>query len=87
MGVTGVRSEINTNLDTVVNKIKSVSEVPACVGFGINTPDQAKRISVFADGVIVGSAIIKIIARLGDNAGDEIYSYVKDMKDAANASC
>ena len=82
MGVTGVRSEIKTDLESIVEVIKKNTDTPADIGFGISTPEQAKHFSQFADGVIVGSAIVKIIAKYGENAGDELYHYVKSMKEA-----
>ena len=82
LGVTGTRSEITTDLDTIAKHIKDVTDVPVAIGFGINTPEQAKKYSEIADGVIVGSAIVKIIAKHGKNAPDEVYKYVKEMKDA-----
>lgn len=82
LGVTGTRSEITTDLDTITKHIKDVTDVPVAIGFGINTPEQAKKYSEIADGVIVGSAIVKIIAKHGKNAPDEVYKYVKEMKDA-----
>lgn len=82
LGVTGTRSEITTDLDTITKHIKDVTDVPVAIGFGINTPEQAKKYADIADGVIVGSAIVKIIAKYGKNAPDEVYKYVKEMKDA-----
>lgn len=82
LGVTGTRSEITTDLDTITKHIKDVTDVPVAIGFGINTPEQAKKYADIADGVIVGSAIVKIIAKYGKNAPDEVYKYVKSMKDA-----
>jgi tryptophan synthase alpha chain len=82
MGVTGVRSEITTDLDSIVKTIRSVTKVPVAIGFGIHTPDQAAKMARMADGVIVGSAIVKIAAEHGDAAGPHIYRYVKEMKDA-----
>ena len=82
MGVTGVRSEINTDLESMVSIIKKNTDTPAAIGFGISTPKQAKHFSEFADGVIVGSAIVKIIAQYGDDATEHLYEYVKSMKDA-----
>jgi tryptophan synthase alpha chain len=82
MGVTGVRSEITTDLHAIIDKIKSAGTIPAAVGFGIHTPDQAKKIAQYADGVIVGSAIVKIIEEHGENAGSAIYDYVSAMKKA-----
>ncbi|MBR0599983.1 tryptophan synthase subunit alpha [Sinanaerobacter chloroacetimidivorans] len=82
MGVTGMRSEIKTDLKSILHSAKKAGNIPAAVGFGINTPDQAKEIAQFADGVIVGSAIVKIIEQYGQEAGPYIYDYVKSMKDA-----
>ncbi len=83
LGVTGVRSEITTNLKEIIDTAKAAADVPCAVGFGINTPEQAKAIAEYADGVIVGSAIVKIIAQYGDEAAPHIFEYVKNMKAAA----
>jgi tryptophan synthase alpha chain len=82
MGVTGVRSEIRTDLGSIVAAVRAVTKVPAAVGFGIHTPAQAAEIGKIADGVIVGSAIVKIVAEHGNDAGKYVYEYVKAMKDA-----
>lgn len=82
MGVTGVRSEIKTDLKSIVKTVKEASDIPAAVGFGINTPEQAKEIGSLADGVIVGSAIVKIIEQYGEAAGPYLYEYVSSMKEA-----
>ena len=82
MGVTGVRSEIKTDLTSILAAIREVTQIPAAVGFGINTPAQAAEIAKIADGVIVGSAIVRLVAQHGEEAGPYIYEYVKEMKDA-----
>ncbi|MBR3627848.1 MAG: tryptophan synthase subunit alpha, partial [Elusimicrobia bacterium] len=82
MGVTGVRTEIKTDLKSILASVKSTTNVPAAIGFGIHSPEQAKQMSKIADGVIVGSAIIKIIKEHGIKADDYIYDYVKSMKTA-----
>jgi len=82
MGVTGIRSEITVDLASIVAAVRSVSSLPAAIGFGIHTPAQAAQMARIADGVIVGSAIVKIVAEHGDAAGPHIYRYVKEMKDA-----
>lgn len=82
MGVTGVRSQIKTDLESILKAIKETSDIPAAVGFGINTPEQAAQIAQISDGVIVGSAIVKLVAKYGSNAAPYIYDYVKSMKDA-----
>ena len=84
LGVTGTRTEIKTNLKEIIDVAKSVTDVPCAVGFGINTPEQAEKIAHVADGVIVGSAIVKIIAKYGTEAAPHIYEYVKSMKDATS---
>lgn len=82
MGVTGMRSEIRTDLASIMAAVKEAAKTPAAVGFGINTPKQAAEIAKLADGVIVGSAIVKIIEKYGGEAGGHVYDYVKSMKDA-----
>ena len=82
LGVTGMRSEIRTDLKSILEDIKEVTDVPAAVGFGINTPEQAENIAKVADGVIVGSAIVNIIAEHGENAKEPLVKYVQSMKDA-----
>ncbi|MDY3919892.1 MAG: tryptophan synthase subunit alpha [Candidatus Limivivens sp.] len=82
MGVTGMRSEITTDLGAILEAVRKATDVPAAVGFGINTPEQAAKISRIADGVIVGSAIVKIIEKYGAEAGPHLYEYVHSMKKA-----
>lgn len=82
LGVTGTRSEITTDLKEIVDVVKEVTDVPCAVGFGINTTEQARQIAGEADGVIVGSAIVKIIGQYGENAGPHLFEYVKSMKEA-----
>jgi tryptophan synthase alpha chain len=82
MGVTGVRSEITADIGAITAAIKSVSKTPVAVGFGIHTPAQAAEMARSADGVIVGSAIVKIVAEHREAAGPHIYNYVKGMKEA-----
>ena len=82
MGVTGVRNEITTDLASITSAIKSVTDTPVAIGFGIHTAEQAAQMSKIADGVIVGSAIVKIAAKYGKDASPHIYRYVKEMKDA-----
>ena len=84
LGVTGMRSEIKTDLNAIISDIRDVTDLPLAVGFGINTPEQARNIGQIADGVIVGSAIVKIIEEHGENAGEALKDYVSSMKKAAN---
>lgn len=82
LGVTGTRSEITTDIDALVTLIRQNSSVPCAVGFGISTPEQAARMAAASDGAIVGSAIIKLIAKYGRDAAEPVGVYVKEMKDA-----
>ena len=82
LGVTGVRNEIKTDLDSMIKMIKEVTDVPAAIGFGISTPEQASVISKKADGVIVGSAMVKQVAQCGKNASGMLSEYVRSMKEA-----
>ena len=82
LGVTGVRSEIKTDLAAITKAVKEATDIPAAIGFGINTPEQAKKYAAVADGIIVGSAIVRIVAEHGKNAPEKVYDYVKAMKDA-----
>lgn len=82
LGVTGVRSSITTDIGAMIALVKEASDIPAAVGFGVSTPEQAKKMCESADGVIVGSAIVKLIAQYGQEAPAAVGRYVKEMKDA-----
>lgn len=84
MGVTGVRNEITTDIESIVKNIRSVTDVPVAVGFGINKREQVEKYISVADGVIVGSAIVKIIEKYGEDAGSHIYDYIHKINAAAN---
>ncbi|MBO5259327.1 MAG: tryptophan synthase subunit alpha [Agathobacter sp.] len=81
MGVTGIRSEITTDIGEIIANIRKATDTPVAIGFGINTPEQAASYSQMADGVIVGSAIVKIIQEHGVHAGKYVYDYVRSMVD------
>ena len=82
LGVTGVRQNITTDLKSIIKDIKANTDIPAAIGFGISTPEQAAKMAEIADGVIVGSAIVKICEEHKENAPKYIGRYVKEMKDA-----
>ena len=82
LGVTGTRSSITTDLDSIVKLIRESSDVPCAIGFGISTPEQAAKYSKVADGVIVGSAIIKLLEKHGKDAPKYVEEYVHSMKAA-----
>ncbi len=82
LGVTGVRSEITTDISEIVKVIRANTDVPCAVGFGISTPEQAAKMASVSDGAIVGSAIVKHIGEHGKNAADYVGSFVNSMKTA-----
>lgn len=84
LGVTGTRSEITTDISAMTDLVKKNSDVPCAVGFGISTPEQAAGMAELSDGAIVGSAIIKIIAKYGKEAAGPVGEYVKEMADAVH---
>ncbi len=79
MGVTGVRSDIKTNVEDIVKSIRKVTDTPVAIGFGIHTKEQVREYFEEADGAIIGSAIVKIIAQYGDKAGEKIYEYIHGL--------
>ena len=82
LGVTGFRSSITTDITAMVNLIREVTDVPVAVGFGISTPEQAKKMTGQSDGAIVGSAIVKIVEKCGKDAPKYVEEYVKEMVQA-----
>ena len=81
LGVTGTRSEITTDLASIIKVVRENTDVPCAIGFGISTPEQAAKMAGLSDGAIVGSAIIKILEKYGKEAPAFIGEYVKKMKD------
>lgn len=82
LGVTGTRSEITTDLSSIIKVVRENTDLPCAIGFGISTPEQAAKMAALSDGVIVGSAIIKLIEKEGKNSAASVGAYVKSMKDA-----
>ncbi|MBO4360419.1 MAG: tryptophan synthase subunit alpha [Eubacteriaceae bacterium] len=80
MGVTGVRSEITTDIGSMVELVRTSTSIPCAVGFGISTPEQAGKMAALSDGVIVGSAIVKLINENKDGAPEAVREYVRAMK-------
>ncbi len=79
LGVTGTRSEIKTDLKSIVEVVRQNTDIPCAIGFGISNPEQAKKMADISDGAIVGSAIIKIIEKYGKDAPAHVGEYVKEM--------
>ena len=82
LGVTGTRSEIKTDLTSIVKVVRENTDVPCAIGFGISTPEQAKKMADISDGAIVGSAIIKLLEKHGKDAPKYVGEYVKSMKNS-----
>ena len=82
LGVTGARSEITTDLGSIIRVVRENTQIPCAIGFGISRPEQAKDMAALSDGAIVGSAIVRLIHESGTDAPAKVYEYVKSMKDA-----
>ncbi|MBQ9607203.1 MAG: tryptophan synthase subunit alpha [Lachnospiraceae bacterium] len=85
LGVTGTRSEITTDLASIIKVVRENTSIPCAIGFGISTPEQAKKMADIADGAIVGSAIIKIMEKYGKEAPSHVGEYVRSMKEAVRS--
>jgi len=84
LGVTGVRSEITTDLGAMVKMVKAEKDIPCAIGFGISAPEQAEKMGKVSDGIIVGSAIVKMCAQYGPDCVPHVAEYVRLMKDAVS---
>ncbi len=82
LGVTGVRSELGEDIGEMIGKVRRATSVPCAIGFGISTPEQARRMASLADGVIVGSAIVKIVEQHGRDSVKPVSDYIREMKAA-----
>ncbi len=82
LGVTGTRDSIGTYIGDMVQLAKTENNIPCAVGFGISTPQQAEEMAKYADGVIVGSAIVKLCGKYGKDSVSYVSQYVKEMKEA-----
>ena len=82
LGVTGTRANITTDIGAMVKLVKAAKDIPCAVGFGISTPEQAKKMAAQSDGAIVGSAIVKLCAAYGADCVPYVKEYVRSMKDA-----
>lgn len=82
LGVTGMRSNITTDIGAMVALVKEQQGIPCAVGFGISTPEQARTMAAQSDGAIVGSAIVKLCAQYGKDCVPYVEDYVRSMKKA-----
>ena len=82
-GVTGARAELAADLEQGIARVRKVSDVPVCVGFGVSTPEHARGLAGFADGVVVGSAIVDRIEAAGsvDEAAASLTAFVRALKE------
>ena len=81
-GITGLQQAQQASIEQAVARLKQATDVPVAVGFGVRTPDQARAIGAVADGVVVGSAIVEIVAQHGSQAPAHVTTYVRDLSDA-----
>lgn len=86
LGVTGTRSQITTDIGAMTELVKTETDIPCAVGFGISTPQQAAQMAAFSDGIIVGSAIVKLCGQYGENCVPYVAEYMKSMKEALGNS-
>lgn len=82
LGVTGVQEQVSSEVEKMVRMVKEVQDIPCAVGFGFSSPEQAQQIDKSADGVIVGSTIMKIVEQYGAGCIPQVSSYIRDMKQA-----
>lgn len=82
LGVTGVRSQLSSDIGQIIALARQETDTPCAIGFGISTPEQARSMAKLADGVIVGSAIVKLIAQHGRDSVPVVAQYVREMKAA-----
>ncbi|MFN3480466.1 MAG: tryptophan synthase subunit alpha, partial [Thermodesulfovibrionales bacterium] len=77
-GITGARLEINESLVDSIKRIRAITDKPLCIGFGVSNPEEAFRMSAIADGVIVGSAIVKIL----HESPERLEGFVRELRKA-----
>lgn len=82
LGVTGVREDFSKQLQATIDRIKKVTDVPVAIGFGIHSPEQAAKLSEISDGVIIGSAVVNIIANNTGDVQKDLADYAQSIKDA-----
>ena len=80
LGVTGIRGELGGSAKRMIEQVRQVSDIPCAVGFGISNPEQARETAEYADGVIVGSAIVRMIGEYGRNCVEPVRRFAKNIK-------
>jgi tryptophan synthase alpha chain len=81
-GITGLQQAATANIEEAVARLKAATSLPVAVGFGVRTPEQAAAIGKFADGVVVGSAIVERIGKHGKDAAGPVKNYIASLKTA-----
>lgn len=85
MGVTGMRTEISTDLGSIMANVRAATDVPAAIGFGISSPEAAAKMANLSDGAIMGSALVRLVEEFGESAADEIYGFARRVAEAVHA--
>lgn len=85
LGVTGMRSEITTDFNELLAPIRNNDHCPCCIGFGISNSEQAKKMSQYADGVIMGSAVVKIVEEHGKDAPEYVGKFIKSVREGMDS--
>lgn len=86
LGVTGMRSNITTDIGTMISHVREASNIPAAVGFGISNKDQAREMALKSDGAIIGSAIVKIVAKYGVECVPEVEKFIGELRQGVDAA-
>ena len=86
LGVSGIRKEITTDIGAMVSQVRAVTDTPTAIGFGISTPEQAAAMAAKADGAIVGSALVKIVAEQGREAPAAVIEFARMLAEAVHSA-
>jgi tryptophan synthase alpha chain len=84
LGVTGVRDSLGNSAEAMITAAKTVSNIPCAVGFGVKNTEQAKAAAEYADGVIVGSAIVKLVEKFGKESVPEVARFAREISAAVH---
>ena len=85
-GITGLQQAQQGSIEDAVARLKAQTDIPVAVGFGIRTPEQAANVARVADGVVVGSAIVELVAQHGTAAAEPVRAYIKSLADAVGSA-
>ena len=81
-GITGLQQAAQASIEAAVARLKAATDLPVAVGFGVRTPEQAAAIGAHADGIVVGSAIVEIVAAHGASAAEPVRAYIATLAEA-----